>query len=759
MAPRPLVLAFALACCVLGALILAAGTGSQGTPSLAQGPPPPEDALAPRPEAARVYPIASRFAPGEEALIVVEAVSSNGQPLEGPLELVIYHLHEEVHRATSGPVTLLPGSPTRIEFKWQPPDKDFTGYLAVVSAAGRVIGSTGIDVSSTPLAYPRYGFLSEFPTGRSAEELDAIVRRLAQDYHQNMFQFYDWFWRHEQLILREDGQPVDTWDDLFGRTNSVPTIRDLIAATHRYGSLAMAYVMIYAAREGYAELWPIDPSWGMFTTPDATEQLSLDFSARKPGTQLYLFDPANPSWQSWMIDQYVDAIETFRFDGAHIDQVGPRHGVFRADGQPLDLPNAFPSFLQAVENGFGAEDLQHAACTFNIVDGAVDGWAVREVATEDACDFLYSEIWFRTNTYADLHRYVGQLREIGLGRPVVLATYAQYGEQSGPIYEAEGETVLTGAGITRNTPGYTGFGFADSFDNAGDSIDWSVEVPEASTQSLVFRYANGSGLAVVAQVYVNGLLAGDVRFTPLSDWSTWTSDAYLQTNLEGGENTVSLRLDQETDGAVHVDHLNFGQFDEDAVRLQLGSIFASGATPIIIGDNEQSLAHEYYPNRSKVVPPPLKRAIRDYFSFITAYETMLFPPEVTPLEGGASRLVAIGRHRLIDDGGNGIWVVARQIGDYDVLHLVNLVTLDDRWRNTTDTPPAQRDIRLRFYTRNAAIEAVYLATPDFDFGRSETLAHTSGQDERGNFIEFTGPHLMYWDMIRVKYGLPGPPTP
>jgi dextranase len=53
---------------------------------------------------------------------------------------------------------------------------------------------------------------------------------------------------------------------------------------------------------------------------------------------------------------------------------------------------------------------------------------------------------------------------------------------------------------------------------------------------------------------------------------------------------------------------------------------------------------------------------------------------------------------------------------------------------------------LRYYVDDA-IEAVYLASPDVDFGRTVRLAHTTGHDERGRYVEFTVPRLAYWDMV------------
>jgi dextranase len=520
---------------------------------------------------------------------------------------------------------------------------------------------------------------------------------------------------------------------------------------HNYNALAMAYVMIYAAREGYAERWPISPSWGMFQQPNAVGQVSLDFSASSPGTRLFLFDPGNSGWQNWMTSQYVDAIKTFSFDGVHVDQLGQRQGVLGADGSPIDLPHAFASFLEAADARLSANDRQRAACTFNLVDGTVNGWAVPEVAGSTACDFLYSEIWYKTNTYDDLRRYIEQLRSIGRHRPVVLAAYAQYGEGAGPVYEAEGATALTGgAGIANNVPGFTGLGFIDSMDHPGDSITWTIGLSEASTEALVFRYANASGHTVHGRVSVNGNAVGDIQFPSLADWSAWATSSHVSAQLVAGTNKVTLSIAEETGSAMFVDNLRLDQFDEPAVRLELGAIFASGATPIFIGDDQDSLANEYYPDRSKAIPPPLKRAIRDSLSFISAYETLLFAPEVVPLGSGTGSLVALSGQKLIDSGANGIWVVPRRIGPYDTLHLVNLVTLDDTWRTAkVGPPPVQTGIKLRYYV-DGTINGVYLASPDFNFGQAASLPYTSGQDDRGRYVEFTVPQLVYWDMVYLR---------
>jgi dextranase len=288
-------------------------------------------------------------------------------------------------------------------------------------------------------------------------------------------------------------------------------------------------------------------------------------------------------------------------------------------------------------------------------------------------------------------------------------------------------------------------------DHPGDSITWTIGLSEPSSESLVFRYSNASGRTVHGRVYVNGNAAGDIQFPSLADWSAWQTSSHVEAQLAAGTNKITLAIAEETGGALFVDNLRFDQFDEPAVRLELAAIHASGATPIIIGDDQQGLGTAYYPDRSKAIPPPLRRALRDSLSFISAYETLLFPPEVTPLGAGTSSLVALSGQRLIDQGSNGIWVVPRRIGPYDTLHLVNLVTLDEQWRNPKAVPPTQTEIRLRYYV-DATIDGVYLASPDFDFGRATKLSYASGQDGRGRYVEFTVPRLFYWDMVYLHRG-------
>ncbi len=700
------------------------------------------------------YPDKARYLPGETVTLTVEVSNPLSTGASGTLDLHIAHLGQSTSDI-SRDVSLPPGGTATENFTFVAPAQDFTGYAATLSNGAGTSVSTGIDVSSAAEHFPRYGYISEF----APDQRDLIVNSipvLAREFHLNMLQFYDWGWRHEKLIKYNGSDIADSWSDLFGRVSAWAVIQDLVQTAHQYNTLALGYVMIYAAREGYAQLWPIDPAWGIFANPDATDQLNLLFSFGN-NPMLFLFDPSNAGWQDWIINQYTEAVNQAGFDGVHIDQLGQRYNVYNGSGAPVDLPSTFPLFLKETKMRLLINDASHSICTYNIVDGAVDGWAAREVATSESCDLLYSEIWYATNTYDDLRRYIEYLRNLGGGRAVVLACYSNYNEKLGPIDEAEQADSLQGVAVSSEHPGFTGTGYVDHFDSPGDAVTWDFSEPEETALiSFVFRYANATGAVATRNVYLDGQLIGTVQFGSREQWSTWSSDVFLQATVAPGEHKLRIAYDEDNTGAINLDHLQFSDFDEDSVRLQNAAIFASGASLIQIGDNLQCLAHEYYPNRSKSLTVSLRRALRRNYNFITAYENLLFDPDLKFVETPTESLHALSGQSLLTTGTGGILTIQRRRPGnpaYDIIHLINLIGVDnDLWRDKAPTPQFQENLVFRYYTDNVdKVSGLFLATPDSEEGiPARQIAFTSGSDESGGFIEFTIERLEYWDMIFIE---------
>jgi dextranase len=694
-----------------------------------------------------VLPAKARFAPGEEVTLTARVQADADGPYEGPVDVSVYHLEQVVH-SQSRTVAVPAGQSSEVAFHWSPSQEDFTGYL-VVAQAGSTSAATAVDVSSSPFRYPRYGFVSEFDPGLSPQERDRRVERLSREFLVNAYQLYDWGWRHEKLVQTDSGgNAVSVWTDLFGRQVSWAAVTGYVDAMHRFGAAALGYVMIYAAREGYAERWPISPGWGLFARPGAQDQLHVQFNN---DTFLWLLDPLHPGWQAWEIGQYAEAIRLAGFDGVHIDQLGPRFDVYLADSTKVDLAARIAPFLEKTKIQLARAKPERSACVFNLVDGRVGGWATREVATSNACDFLYSEIWFEANSYDDLRRYAEYLRGLGGGRAAVFAAYAQYGQESGPVFEAE-DARLQQVHPASDHPGYTGSGFAAALDAEGASITWPIDLKEEQSVSLVFRFANASGHLAVRQVSVDGAPVGEVSFPSTADWSGWSSDAYVPTRIAAGHHEITLSRRPSDAGAVNVDHLGLGSFDMQGNQLADAVMFASGATHIEIGDDLAGIAHEYYPNRSKSVPPDLQRALRRYYAFSAAYENLLFAPDVAPVDPTTAPLELLSGQRLDNRGAGVIHPIFRRVPGAEIIHLVNLIGVnDDLWRNPAPRPEPQSDVRIRYrLPAGARATGAFLASPDLMAGQPAPLPYTAGEDARGPFVEATIPRLEYWDMLVIR---------
>lgn len=693
-------------------------------------------------------PSAARFSPGTKARLNAEVQSHESRACEATLRLRITELGRVVHTEDLS-LTLASDEPKQLSLEWMPPRDDYTGYAVELSTAfGRSTRWSALDVSSSPFRYPRYGYLSAFPPDQSAESARSVVDTLTREYYFNLIQFYDWFYRHEDLLPHTaDGGVEPRWEDLFGRAIAWETVEDLVAAVHDRNAYAMAYVAMYAAREGYEQKSGVKPAWGLFQTPAAEAQVALAFGGDR---YLFLFDPSNPQWIQRMASEYGEALVTGGFDGVQIDQFGPRPTLYRADGSKVELKDTFVPFLTAIDAALEKLPVQPAACVFNLVDGAVGGYAVEEVATSPACDFLYSEIWFTNDTYESLRAYIDELRRIGRGRSVVLAVYPQYGEDVGIIMEAE-NAALQGVSSASAIEGFSGTGYVTEFDAPGDSITWSLSLDEASLVSFVFRYSNASGMAATRTLFVDGERAGQLRFGSLAKPSDWSFDAWLQTRLSAGKHDVQLRYADQDSGGVAIDRMTLGEFDEHAVRLQNAVLFASGATPILVGDDEQSLAHEYFPNRSKSLRPSLRRALKAQFGFITANEQLLFGPDVVPIEGRSERLVALSDHQLITEGQGGLWTVLRHTPVGDVLHFVNLVGVDDaRWRNAAPAPTPQTNVRLRYALDVPdSVEGVLWGSPEHG-----TALSSIPFERRDGAIELELPTVDYWSLVLLKTQAP-----
>ena len=267
---------------------------------------------------------------------------------------------------------------------WTAPLSDFTGYLAeVITTEGNVesiLGTVGIDVSSDWTRFPRYGFVATFDDSKT----DAVIKEemaFLNRCHINGIQFYDWHYKHHWPLGGTRGGLLDNYTDIANRNIVTSVVRRYIDVQHQLGMKAMFYNLCYGALNDYAADG-VSGEWLMYKQPGHgdIDQLVLS-SAWK--SNILLANPANTAWQQYLAERNDDVYASFDFDGYHIDQVGDRGTVYDYEGNKVNLPKGFGSFITAMKAAHPQKRL---------VMNAVASYGASQIARTGCVDFLFSDL-------------------------------------------------------------------------------------------------------------------------------------------------------------------------------------------------------------------------------------------------------------------------------------------------------------------------------------------------------------------------------
>lgn len=125
---------------------------------------------------------------------------------------------------------------------------------------------------------------------------------------------------------------------------------------------------------------------------------------------------------------------------------------------------------------------------------------------------------------------------------------------SGSKYEAESATLLGGAHVNNNHAGYSGTGFVDGLNNAGNGVQFTVNAATAGNYQVYLIYANATGSEKRLSLYVNGKFEKRAYLPAAPNWGTWASIVRSVT-LNAGNNTISFKRDPEDSGQVNLDFI------------------------------------------------------------------------------------------------------------------------------------------------------------------------------------------------------------
>ena len=328
--------------------------------------------------------------------------------------------------------------------------------------------ATAFDVSDDWRHAPRYGFLSDFgpDDGQDADDVDFLLQ-----CHISLVQFYDWMFRHDDLL-----PPSDRFQDLMGRTLSRTAVQHRIAACRDAGMRTMAYGAIYAAS---GDFFARHPDWGLY----AGNGRPYDFIGI-----FHIMNTAPDSpWSAHIVEEYRKAVVDFGFDGIHMDTYGyPKFGFSRLGGVVREerLERHFPALIDRARTVLSA-DRPDAGLVFN----NVGNWPVPAVAASSV-DALYVEVWAPYTRYAHLADIVRQARLIGRHKPIILAAYLKpFAVEDAHLLVGKKDTeadnhLLPGKVADGTASGWNGVPNGDTDTSAFTAAEWATLLANAAITAL-----------------------------------------------------------------------------------------------------------------------------------------------------------------------------------------------------------------------------------------------------------------------------------
>ncbi len=228
--------------------------------------------------------------------------------------------------------------------------------------------STVFDIQNSWEDFPRYGYVSYFAPEQknTKEQIESMVK-----YHVNGVQFYDWQYRHDDLL-----SDTTIYLDPFDREMSLDTVNAFIEECHKRNMSAMPYLAVYAAS---VEFWEEHKEWGMYDE-NGEPIMFENFLGHVDCTY-------NSPWFQHLDNECDEVLAKTNFDGLHIDQYGDPKEAFDYKGNEIDIPKSFVDFINH----------QRAKDKGTVVFNAVGNWPIEDLAKSDA-DFMYIEVWEYTPT-------------------------------------------------------------------------------------------------------------------------------------------------------------------------------------------------------------------------------------------------------------------------------------------------------------------------------------------------------------------------
>jgi dextranase len=191
---------------------------------------------------------------------------------------------------------------------------------------------------------------------------------------------------------------------------------------------------------------------------------------------------------------------------------------------------------------------------------------------------------------------------------------------------------------------------------------------------------------------------------------------------------------------------------ENTARLTMATIFSSGATHLLTGEDGRILVHPYYPTNHEAEPTSLALLER-WYSFLVRYGDLLLAPDLTDVTGayfGAYNADVVveapeGITVSIHPEPGTIWARVMRTCHGLTLHLINLTGQPEAgWDRPKQPIPAVAGLRLRLRQVLHTPGAAFWLDPDRPGPAVSLSAVSEGVDQIGDL-----PELGAWAVVHI----------
>lgn len=283
---------------------------------------------------------------------------------------------------------------------WTAPATDYTGYLVDVyrtkeNGSEVILGTIAVDVSGNWTRFPRYGFVATFDASKLVGGVIEKEMAFLSRCHINGVQFQDWHNKHHWPLGGIREQLNEVYKDIANRETYTEVVKKYISTQHALGMKSIFYNLAFGAL-GDAVTDGVKEEWYIFKNTGRMDKDSHDLPVGWK-SNIYLLDPANTEWQTYIAQRNDDVYANFDFDGYQIDQLGNRGDRYDYNGNKVNLPKGYASFIEAMKQKHPDKSL---------VMNAVSSYGASQIAGTGKVDFLYNEVWDDESDFKDLHTII-----------------------------------------------------------------------------------------------------------------------------------------------------------------------------------------------------------------------------------------------------------------------------------------------------------------------------------------------------------------